>query len=387
MSGFDDDALAGLSVGGEIIADSDGTDPDTGIRLEDDLDGGDVPALQQDRGGADDDLDDGPGGGGGGRSLRVQGEALEGFAQIEGAGGAGGGFIDPHNDGGEGGEEGGEEVYDEDQGSLADEVLADALPPGRKSAELSLSEINQMKSDYLFKIRSLEEAGYQASRNYSAEDSLVSLQLELRRLQEMEDLTYSLKLARGVLTHSCSLLETVNETTKVSPLKLRGFSAAVRRDVDSRAYDSALQELSQKYFYRLRMGPEMKIFIGLSTSAINCHLTNSLLESSQTTPNAQQGNGAGTGPGQGQGNNNNVSLGGAASGGGPPLTTRPVSSGGVGSGSGGGGALQGNLFNLASTMMGGGRSRVSGAGKGGDAAAAPPAADVHQPSMAGPQFE
>lgn len=372
MSQFDeDDALAGLSVGGEIIADSNGTDPDTGIRLEDDLDGGDLPQVQKGGGRAPaDDFDDG-----GERGLRVQGEALEGFAQIEGAGSAGGGFMDPNGDGYEGGEDE-EDGYDEDQGSLADEVLADALPPGRKSAELSLSEINQMKSDYLFKIRSLEEAGYQASRNYSAEDSLVSLQLELRRLQEMEDLTYSLKLARGVLTHSCSLLETVNETTKVSPLKLRGFSAAVRRDVDSRAYDSALQELSQKYFYRLRMGPEMKIFIGLSTSAVNCHLTNSLLESSQTTPNAQQGiNGAGAG----QGNS-------------PPPTTRPVSSegaGGVGSGSGGGGALQGNLFNLASTMMGGGRSRVSGGGgRGGDAAAAPSAAvDVHQPSMAGPQFE
>lgn len=371
-----DEDLAGLSVGGDIIADSEETDPDTGIRLEDEPGNGEVGGHtdnKRDRVEIN-DLDEATGGD---KRLKTQGEALEGFAQIEGAGGGEGGYLDPQNPNGDSEYGGEDEIYDEDRGSLADEVLADALPAGRKSAELSLSEINQMKSDYLFKIRSLEEAGYQASRNYSAEDSLVSLQLELRRLQEMEDLTYSLKLARGILTHTCSLVETVNETTKISPLKLRGFSAAVRRDVDSRAYDSALQELSQKYFYRLRMGPEMKIFIGLSTSAINCHLTNSLLESSQTTTKAQQNDGS-SGPDQGKGAFP-----------GPAVGSRPVSSspGGVGSGSGGGGALQGNLFNLASTMMGGGRSRASGAAKGGEASATPSGADVHQPSMAGPQFE
>lgn len=372
MSDFDDE-LAGLSVGGEILADSStDTDPRTGIKLEDEDDqnprvpnAGDAATTASAFNEIDIDKD--------ADAIteadqQRQRDDLAEFAVIEGAG------VDVANLGeGNGDDKGGGEgemVDDSDQGSLADEVLKDVMPPGRTStAELSIHEINSMKSDLLFKIRSLEDAGYTTNRAYSSEDSLVSLQLELRRMQELEDLSYSLKLARGFLTHSCSLIETINETTKISPLKLRGFSAAVRRDVDARQYDSALTELSQKYFYTMRMSCEMKLLIGLGTSAVNCHLTNSLLEASPGQKSASAPKSGGSSAGSG-------SAGSAGSGG--AGTNAANDANGVGNGSGGGGRLQGNLFNLASTMMNSGNSQASRPNA--------QTVEVLQPEMSGPSL-
>lgn len=382
MSDFGDD-LAGLSVGGEIIADSStDTDPRTGIKLEDDNPDVDANPGAGDLGGTINEIDiDKDADAITEADHRRQREDLADFAVIEGAG------VDLFRGEADGqGQEGaeGEQVDDSDQGSLADEVLKDVMPPGRTStAELSIHEINAMKSDLLFKLRSLEDAGYTTNRAYSSEDSLVSLQLELRRLQELEDLSYSLKLARGFLTHSCSLIETINETTKISPLKLRGFSAAVRRDVDARQYDSALTELSQKYFYTMRMSCEMKLLIGLGTSAVNCHLTNSLLEASsgQNSGGASKSGGAqGSG---GFGFNANPKANPNASADANSDLDVPAA-GGVGNGSGGGGRLQGNLFNLASTMMNSGSGQASGPGtrnRGG-----PQTVEIHQPQMSGPSL-
>ena len=327
MSEFDD-ALAGLSVGGEIIADSDGVDPATGIVLEEaDLA---EPANVSKNSTANDDDDSNE------KFESDQREMLDNMrGEIEPGNGQ-----DPNSAG-----DNGELEVDLDKMSESKEILEDVLPVGKQAGELSYLEIQQIKSDLLFKIRSLEEAGYQSSRTYSSEDSLVELQLELRRLQEMEDLSYGLKMARGILTHGCSLIETINESSGVSPLKLKGFSAAVRRDTDAKHYDSALTELSQKYLWTMRMSPEMKLFIGLSTSAVNCHLTNSIIDS--TKEYEAQAN-----------NNSNI--------------------GNVGKGSNRGGGLQSNLYGLASSVMKGKGAEKRGGGENVEV--------LEQPQMSGPKL-
>ena len=150
-----EDALAGLSVGGEIICDSDEPDAKTGIILE---------------GGEDDNNNNNVNNNNNktkyGRENEVDFEEINGFTQADHKRqqetltdmaelGDGGGEGDENGNGGnENGNQGEVEIENEDAGSVANEILQDVIPMGRKAEELSINEINQMKADLLFKIRS-----------------------------------------------------------------------------------------------------------------------------------------------------------------------------------------------------------------------------------------
>jgi hypothetical protein len=141
-------------------------------------------------------------------------------------------------------------------------------------AELSSEEINVMKLDLLYKISVLNEAGFQSPKTFTIEDSLVALEAEHGRLTNLEDMQYGMQMMRYVLTNGVSVIESVNENFRLSPLRLKGWSVAVHRDVTK--YNPILLELYQQHAYAVRLSPLTKLCIALCFSAASTHLANSL---------------------------------------------------------------------------------------------------------------
>jgi hypothetical protein len=162
--------------------------------------------------------------------------------------------------------------------------MDDETPPAHKHTHththtpvvdnLSNEEIMTMKLDILFKVQILHQAGYVSPRKYTKEDSLVSLEMELQRLQTLEDMSYGLQMCRWGLTNGVSMIESVNESFQVTPFRLRGWSTTVHRQ--SHKFDPILMELYQSYAYRVRLGPMTKLCIALSFSAVNTHMANTM---------------------------------------------------------------------------------------------------------------
>jgi hypothetical protein len=140
--------------------------------------------------------------------------------------------------------------------------------------ELSKEEIDTMKLDLLYKISVLNEAGFDSPKKFSIDDSLVVLEAEHSRLSNFEDLQYGLQVMRYGLTNGVSLLESVNENFRVSPLRLKGWSTAVHRDVNK--YNPILLELYQTHAYSIRLSPLTKLCIALAFSAMSTHLANTM---------------------------------------------------------------------------------------------------------------
>ena len=141
-------------------------------------------------------------------------------------------------------------------------------------AELSGQEINVMKLDVLYKISVLNDAGFDSPKTFTIDDSLVALEAEHGRLTNLEDLQYGMMMMRYVLTNGVSLVESVNENFRVSPLKLKGWSVTVHRDVNK--YNPILLELYQQHAYAVRLSPLTKLCIALCFSAASTHLANSM---------------------------------------------------------------------------------------------------------------
>lgn len=143
-----------------------------------------------------------------------------------------------------------------------------------KYSELSGEEINVMKLDLLYKISVLNDAGFQSPKAFTIEDSLVALEAEHGRLSNLEDLQYGMQMMRYVMTNGVSLMESINENFRLSPLRLKGWSVAVHRDVQK--YNPILLELYQQHAYAVRLSPLTKLCIALCFSAASTHLANSL---------------------------------------------------------------------------------------------------------------
>jgi hypothetical protein len=143
-----------------------------------------------------------------------------------------------------------------------------------KHDNLTQEEIQTMKLDILFKMQILHDAGYVSPKEYNINDSLVSLEMELQRLQTLEDMSYGLQMCRWGLTNGVSMLESINESFRLTPMRLRGWSTSVHRQ--SHKFDPILLELYQTYAYRVRLGPMTKLAIALSFSAVNTHMANTL---------------------------------------------------------------------------------------------------------------
>lgn len=174
-------------------------------------------------------------------------------------------------------------------------------PAPSKYADMSPEEIQQMKLDVLFKMGVLHGAGYKSAREYSVDDSLQSLQIELQRLQTAEDMAYGLEMCRWGVVNGVSVLESLNEGLRLTPLKLKGWSATVHRR--QHTLDPILLELYQTYFYKVHLGPVTKLSMALGLAAVNTHMANTVranIESGgggdETGAGGAGGGGEGAGP-------------------------------------------------------------------------------------------
>lgn len=144
----------------------------------------------------------------------------------------------------------------------------------RLAPDMSPEEIQQLKLDVLFKMGVLHQAGYKSPREYSVDDTLQTLQIELQRLQTAEDMAYGLEMCRWGVVNGVSVLESMNEGLKLTPLKLKGWSATVHRR--QHTLDPILLELYQTYFYKVHLGPVTKLSMALGLAAVNTHMANTV---------------------------------------------------------------------------------------------------------------
>lgn len=147
-------------------------------------------------------------------------------------------------------------------------------PAANKYADMTPEEIQQLKLDLLFKMGVLHQAGYKSPREYSVDDTLQTIQIELQRLQTAEDMAYGLEMCRWGVVNGVSVLESMNEGLKLTPLKLKGWSATVHRR--QHTLDPILLELYQTYFYKVHLGPFTKLSMALGLAAVNTHMANTV---------------------------------------------------------------------------------------------------------------
>jgi hypothetical protein len=163
----------------------------------------------------------------------------------------------------------------------------------KRHTDMSPEEIQQMKLDVLFKMGVLHGAGYKSPREYSVDDSLQSLQIELQRLQTAEDMAYGLEMCRWGVVNGVSVLESINEGLRLTPLKLKGWSATVHRR--QHTLDPILLELYQTYFYKVHLGPFTKLSMALGLAAVNTHMANTVRANIDSGESASASGGGGGG--------------------------------------------------------------------------------------------
>ena len=145
--------------------------------------------------------------------------------------------------------------------------------------DLSQEEINVMKLDVIYKLQVLNNAGYPSPREFSVADNYTTLEMELKRLQTLETMSYGLQLMRWGLVNGVSMIEACNENFRLTPLRLKGWSTSIHRK--SHQLDPVLMELYQQWAYRVNIGPFSKLLAALLFSAVNCHMSNMIRDGSQ----------------------------------------------------------------------------------------------------------
>lgn len=145
--------------------------------------------------------------------------------------------------------------------------------------DLSQEEINVMKLDVIYKLQVLNNAGYPSPREFSVADNFTTLEMELKRLQTLETMSYGLQLMRWGLVNGVSMIEACNENFRLTPLRLKGWSTSIHRK--SHQLDPVLMELYQQWAYRVNIGPFSKLLAALLFSAVNCHMSNMIRDGSQ----------------------------------------------------------------------------------------------------------
>ena len=201
------------------------------------------------------------------------------------------------------GDDGGiEAIDDDDDNEIPTGGFASGFkesPAQNKYADMSPEEIQQMKLDVLYKMGVLHGAGYKSAREYSVDDSLQSLQIELQRLQTAEDMAYGLEMCRWGVVNGVSVLESLNEGLNLTPLKLKGWSATVHRR--QHTLDPILLELYQTYFYKVHLGPVTKLSMALGLAAVNTHMANTVRANIESGGGGGGGDETGAGGGEGEG--------------------------------------------------------------------------------------
>lgn len=152
-------------------------------------------------------------------------------------------------------------------------------------SDLSPEEVLKKKRLLLFKLKRLQQKGYQPSRFYDMNSSLEELTAEVESIKREANLNQGVKVAKNALVSVCSLLEYVNNKFDPADIVLDGWSEEINDDVQTGEYDEVMEEIYYKYYDKVSMGPEMKLITMIGGSAVKFHLSHTLLKT--MVPNAE----------------------------------------------------------------------------------------------------
>lgn len=172
--------------------------------------------------------------------------------------------------------------YDDMESVNNDEVKSVSSYAG---SDLSPEEVLKKKRLLLFKLKRLQQKGYQPSRFYDMNSSLEELTAEVESIKREANLNQGVKVAKNALVSVCSLLEYVNNKFDPADIVLDGWSEEINDDVQAGEYDEVMEEIYYKYYDKVSMGPEMKLITMVGGSAVKFHLSHTLLKT--MVPNAE----------------------------------------------------------------------------------------------------
>lgn len=152
-------------------------------------------------------------------------------------------------------------------------------------SDLLPEEALKKKRLLLFKLKRLQQKGYQPSRFYDMNSSLQEITAEVESIKREANLNQGVKVAKNALVSVCSLLEYVNNKFDPMDVVLDGWSEEINDDVQTGEYDEVMEEIYYKYYDKVSMGPEMKLITMIGGSAVKFHLSHTLLKT--MVPNAE----------------------------------------------------------------------------------------------------
>jgi len=143
--------------------------------------------------------------------------------------------------------------------------------------QMTKEELLREKFKYLRKLEDLEQKGITLTKKYSMESSLAEMKGEYETHLEERERRNSVKFQGKMLMSVITGIEYLNNKFDPFDLKLDGWSEQVNENIDD--YDEIFSELHEKYKSKAKMAPELKLLFQLGGSAIMLHMTNTMFKS------------------------------------------------------------------------------------------------------------
>jgi hypothetical protein len=115
---------------------------------------------------------------------------------------------------------------------------------------------------------------------------LEDIQAEYESIRKEATLNQGLKVSKNILISTCTGIEYLNNRFDPIDAVLDGWSEDIAEDVGAGDYDEVLEELYDKYYDKVNVGPEMKLLMMVGGSAVKFHISNTLLKT--MVPNSEQ---------------------------------------------------------------------------------------------------
>ena len=153
-------------------------------------------------------------------------------------------------------------------------VAAAASPAGVTPPASVVSAESTMhdKHGLLLELHRLRQAGASLTREWTMQDDLESMQMEMRKVTSNMEEAQTVNMMRDMMRIGFAGVEFLNG--RIGLLELDGWSEQMSQDIHK--YDGALRKLYQKWWRRSSTSPEMEIIIGLGTSLLMHHAKNKL---------------------------------------------------------------------------------------------------------------
>jgi len=140
--------------------------------------------------------------------------------------------------------------------------------------QLTTQEIRMKKIELLRKLAEIKSKGYQLSKDYDFNSSLEEMEYEFDLLKSFADKRNSVKMTKGFILQSVSVIEFLNDKYDPFDFQLSGWGEHISVEVDS--WDDVLEELAEKYKGSgKKMAPEIKLLYLMIASASAFHFAKS----------------------------------------------------------------------------------------------------------------